>query len=239
MRIRQGSKACLAEVKCGIIGSMEITYLGHSAFKIKTKTATLVTDPYGKMTGFVMPAVSADLITVSHHHEDHDNIKAVSGTARRANPFVIDSPGEYEIEGISVFGYQTYHDAENGAKRGNNVIYVIQAEDLRILHLGDLGHKLSKEIIDELDGIDVVMIPVGGDYTVDAKMAAEIAAELEPYYVIPMHFKTEKHDDKTFGQLATVEEFVKEFQHGSRTVKNLSISKLGLPEDLTEVILFE
>lgn len=218
---------------------MEITYLGHSCFKIKTKAGTLVTDPYGKMTGLALPSLSADIVTISHHHDDHDNVKAVTGTSRRPTPFIIDQPGEYEVEGISVFGFRSYHDDKEGTERGENTMFIIQAEDLRILHLGDLGHKLTKEALDELEGIDIVMTPVGGVYTIDAKTAAELASEIEPYFVLPMHFKTVKHDKESFEKLAPVEDFVKEFQHGSRTVKTLNVSKLGLPEDLTEVILFE
>lgn len=218
---------------------MEISYLGHSAFKIKTKSATLVTDPYGKSVGFAMPSVSSDIVTISHRgHGDHDEIGAVSGTARRKAPFVIDEPGEYEVEGISVFGYRTYHDKKEGAERGSNTVYVIQAEDIRILHLGDLGHQLEKKTLDEIERVDVLMVPVGGVYTLDAKEAAEVVAVLEPTYVLPMHYRTDKHDQATFGMMATVEEFVKAYEHGSRSVKSLAISRLSMPEDLTEVITF-
>lgn len=219
---------------------MEIAYLGHSAFKVKTKNATLVTDPYGKNVGFAMAQVAADLVTISHRgHGDHDEMKQVVGTARRPQPFVIDAPGEYEVEGISVFGYASWHDSKNGEERGPNTIYIIQAEDVRILHLGDLGHKLDDKLVEEIDGVDVLMIPVGGVYTIDAKLATEVILAIDPTYVLPMHFKTERHDQAGFGKLATAEEFVKICGMTSRTVKSLALSKLSLPEDLTEVILFE
>lgn len=219
---------------------MEISYLGHSCFKIKTKSGVVVTDPYGKSVGLTMPSVSADLVTVSHMgHGDHDEVGAVAGTSRRERPFVISEPGEYEVEGISVFGYPTFHDASEGSERGKNTIFVIQAEDLRILHLGDLGHMLSEKTLSELENIDVVMVPVGGKYTIDAKTAVEVVAKLEPYYVLPMHYKTDKHDPKVFGELDGVDKFVTAYEHGSRAVKSLNVSRLGLPEDLTEVIVFE
>lgn len=218
---------------------MEISYLGHSSFKIKTKTGTLVTDPYGSMTGLKMPSVSADVITVSHAHEDHNNVKAVSGTSRRKEPFVIDSPGEYEVEGVSVFGFSTFHDAQGGKERGDNTIYVIQAEDLRILHLGDLGHELTEKMIEEIDGIDIVMIPIGGFYTVDADKAIKIVESVDPYFVLPMHYRTAAHDEKTFGKVAELAKFTSAYAHTVKTVKSLNVTKLSLPQDITEVIVFE
>lgn len=219
---------------------MEITYLGHSAFKIKTKSGTLVTDPYGKMVGFSMPSVSADVVTISHRgHGDHDEERAVSGTARRKSPFVIEEPGEYEVEGISVFGYGTFHDSVEGAERGGNTIYVVQAEDLRILHLGDLGHMLSDSLIDELNGVDVLMIPVGGEYTIDASQAAELVGKIDPTYVIPMHYKTPQHEPEAFGKLTTREKFVEVMGLPTKETTTLSLSRGGLPAETTEVVMFE
>lgn len=224
---------------CAIIRNMEIAYLGHSAFKIKTKSGTIVMDPYNPSVGLKLPSLSADIVTVSHDHEDHNNVKAVSGTSRRENPFVIREPGEYEIEGISIFGYQTFHDAKEGAERGGNVMYVIQAEDMRVLHLGDLGHNLSEKQIADLDGIDVVMVPVGGVYTVDAEVATKVIEAIDPSIVIPMHFKTAQHDAKTFGEMSELAKFTSQYGHAVRTVKTLQISKISLPQEATEVISFE
>lgn len=218
---------------------MEIAYLGHSCFKIKTKTGTVVTDPYGAMTGFKMPAVAADVITISHDHGDHNNIAGVTGTARRKDPFVITEAGEYEIDGISIFGYQTFHDGTDGKDRGNNLIYVIQTEDLRILHLGDLGHTLSEKLIGELDGIDAVMVPIGGTFTIDSETATKVIESIDPTYVIPMHYKTKAHDEKAFGELTDLTKFTASYGHTVRPVKTLTLSKLSLPQDATEVIVFE
>ncbi|PIR98881.1 MBL fold metallo-hydrolase [Candidatus Collierbacteria bacterium CG10_big_fil_rev_8_21_14_0_10_44_9] len=219
---------------------MEISYLGHSCFKMKTKSGVVVTDPYDKYIGFPMPSVSADIVTVSHlAHRDHAAVELVSGNSKRDKPFVISQPGEYEVEGVSVFGYPSFHDAVEGKDRGINTVYVIQAEDMRILHLGDLGHALTEKMVGELENIDVVMIPVGGVYTIGTKEAVEIIAKLEPYYVLPMHYRTEKYDQKVFGELDGVEKFIAAYEHGSRSVKSLSLSKLSFSEDLTEVITFE
>lgn len=217
---------------------MEISYLGHASFKIKTKAGTLVTDPYDVATGLKMPTVSGDIVTASHDHHDHNNIKAVSGTARRKEPFAIREPGEYEVEGISVFGYRTYHDGKQGEERGENTIFVVQAEDLRVLHLGDLGHKLTDRLIDELDGVDVLMIPVGGVYTIDAKQAAEIVKEIEPTYILPMHYKTKEHNQQTFGKMDEVGKFLEALDYSTREVKTLSLTKAGLPPDSTEIVVF-
>lgn len=218
---------------------MEISYLGHSCFKIKTKTGTVITDPYGAMTGFKMPAVSADAVIISHAHEDHNNNAGVTGTSRRKEPFIISEAGEYEIDGISIFGFQTYHDSSEGKERGKNLICVIQAEDLRILHLGDLGHVLSDKLIEDLDGIDVVMIPVGGFYTINAETAVKVIESIEPSYVLPMHYKTKAHDEKAFGELTDLTKFTESYGHTVKSVKTLLLSKLSLPQDTTEVITFE
>src|SRR5258708_40356795 len=120
---------------------MEITFLGQSAFKIKGKTTSIITDPYeGSMLGMKFTKTDADIVLVSHHHDDHDKVENVTNVKK-----VIDGPGEYEVAGVSVIGIQTYHDDKKGAERGKNTIYVIEVEGLRLLHLGDLGHKLEDD----------------------------------------------------------------------------------------------
>ena len=218
---------------------MEISYLGHASFKIKAKSGTIVTDPYGELVGWRMPAVSADIVTLSHAHDDHNNAGVVAGTSKASKPFLISEPGEYEIEGISIFGYRTWHDEKGGEERGENNIFVLQAEDIRILHLGDLGHQLSEKLIDELNGIDILMIPVGGVYTLNVQEAIKVIEAIDPLYVLPMHYRTERHDQKEFGGLQTAQEFVSAYGHTSRTVKSLVVSKISLPQDVTEVIVFE
>ena len=144
---------------------MDITSFGQSSFKIKGKTATLVTDPYDSaFTGLKFPKhVEADIVTVSHNHEDHNAISQIEG-----NPFVVSGPGEYEIKGVGIVGIPSDHG--NGIKE-INTIYRIEMEDLSILHLGDLGRMLTSTEIGELDGVDILMIPVGGTYTIDPAMA--------------------------------------------------------------------
>lgn len=220
---------------------MDISYLGHASFRIKSKTGTVVTDPFDSTVGFSFPSTSADIVTVSHFHSDHNNTKAISGTTRRVNPFVIDEPGEYEIEGVSVFGYKTFHDDKSGAERGENIVYVIQSEGIRVVHLGDLGHKLSEKMVETLDGVDVLMIPVGGVYTMDAKLALETIETISPSIAIPMHYRTSSHKAETFGEMTEIGEFVSLYGADVREVDGdkLTVNRISLSEDTTEVVVFK
>lgn len=164
---------------------MEITSLGHSSFRLKGKTATVVTDPYDPaMVGLAFPKhVAADIVTVSHDHGDHNAVGNLEG-----RPFVVRGPGEYEIKGVGIVGIGVYHDTENGAQRGSNTIYRIELDGLSFVHLGDLGHSLSADQVDTLDGVDILFVPVGGYYTIDAPTAAALVNKISPSIVIPMHY---------------------------------------------------
>ena len=164
---------------------MDITYLGHSSFKIKGKQASIVTDPYdSEMVGMKFPKVDADIVTISHHHADHDRGDGVSQVKK-----IIDGPGEYEISGVSIIGLTSFHDNKKGADRGKNTIYVIEMDNLRLLHLGDLGHVLSENQIKEIGDVDILFVPVGGFYTLDPQVAVEVLKQIGPSIVIPMHYK--------------------------------------------------
>ena len=214
---------------------MTITYLGHSSFKLKGKKGTVVTDPYHEYVGFRMPSTSADIVTVSHDHQDHNAIEQISGTARRKNPFIINQAGEYEVGGISVFGVPSYHDDKQGSLRGNNIIFTTLIDHVSVCHLGDLGHDLTPALIEAIGSVDVLLIPVGGVYTIDPKLATKIIHTLEPAYAIPMHYRTPEHDNKVFGELATLEEFIKEYGAEPQILSKLEVDKLRLPEE-TELI---
>lgn len=210
--------------------------MGHSCFKIRGKNGIVVCDPFSGKIGFPFPKVSADIVTVSHHHFDHDAADQVSGTARKEKPYVIDAPGEYELLDIAVSVHPSFHDAESGKLRGKNNISVIRIEGIAIAHLGDLGHLLSDSDIDSLGVIDVLMVPAGGEFTVNPKQSAEIVEAIEPSIVIPMHFRTEKHGPE-FAKLAPIDEFLKEMgKTGIAPVDKLSLTAGNLPEEM-EVIL--
>ena len=176
---------------------MKIRYLGHSCFEFTESTGTtIVTDPYGDV-GFSMPKTRAEAVTVSHPHFDHNNVKAVDG-----NPVIFDREGQYEIGGVDLTAIKSYHDDENGAKRGENLIFKFRMDGVEVCHLGDLGEECSSSLIEALLPIHVLLIPVGGNYTLDARQAKEYVDRIMPSYVIPMHYKTkgleidvEKPDD--------------------------------------------
>ncbi len=220
---------------------MDIQYLGHSCFKLKGKKASVVIDPYHKESvGFGLPKLSADIVLSSHDHEDHNNVAAVKGTARRKEPFVIKEPGEYEIEGVSIFGYQTYHDEVEGEERGENVVFRVQLDGVNLVHLGDLGQMLTKKMIGEFGNVDVMMVPVGGVYTIDAERAWKLANEIGAEIIIPMHYRTEKHNQEIFGKMAGLDEFLKVYGGEVRRVEEkLTVSPLSLTGEGREVVVFE
>ncbi|HOF42263.1 MAG TPA: MBL fold metallo-hydrolase [Candidatus Moranbacteria bacterium] len=170
---------------------MIIQYYGHSCFKITTKPAgratedvTVFFDPFDKNIGLRPPQGQADVVFVSHDHHDHNNVDAIKG-----NPIVIDAPGEYAVKGINAIGIDSFHDDKGGAERGRSTIFILEAEDLKICHLGDLGCDISGKQLEEIYGVDVLFIPIGGKYTIDGKKAAELVRNIEPVIVIPTHYK--------------------------------------------------
>jgi L-ascorbate metabolism protein UlaG (beta-lactamase superfamily) len=216
--------------------TMEIKYFGHSTFCIKGKTVTLVTDPFSpKATGLKFPKhVSADVITVSHDHEDHNDVSQIEGT-----PFIIKGPGEYDIKGVSIVGFPSYHDSVKGQERGKNIIFRIEFEGVNILHLGDLGYMPSTDEIEALDGVDILMIPVGGKFTIDATQAKTLITEIDPSIVIPMHYARPDLDMKTFEGCADLTGFLKEMgKEGTVPVPKLNITKDKLHEEL-QLVVFE
>jgi L-ascorbate metabolism protein UlaG (beta-lactamase superfamily) len=217
---------------------MEITYHGHSTFKIKGSQGVVVTDPYDPYVGFKLSNLSADLVTVSHQHKDHNAYQQIKGTSRRDKPFLIEKPGEYEVGGISVFGVKTYHDATKGAERGDSTIFTIMVDGIRVCHLGDLGHELTQETISEIGAVDIVLCPVGGIYTINATTAVKTIHALEPSLVIAMHFKTEEHEQSVFGEMGTLPEFMKEYGSEVQPEAKLKIEAGRLPEQ-TELVVLE
>lgn len=212
---------------------MYITWLGQSCFKLQDKIGpsgvTLITDPFGGDIGLKVPHFEADIVTVSHGHHDHNNTDAIRG-----KPFIINTAGEYEIKGVFVEGVESAHDEKNGAERGENIIYRIEMEDISITHLGDLGHVLDAKQLEKLEGTDILIIPVGGKYTINAAKAVEVISQIEPRIVIPMHYKVPGLKADIDG----VEKFIKELGLKPRNEEKLKISKKDLPaEDMELVVL--
>ncbi|MCD4694369.1 MBL fold metallo-hydrolase [bacterium] len=212
---------------------MIISWIGHSCFKIQDKTGadgiTLVTDPFDKNIGLKPPSFEADIVTISHDPHDHNNVKALRG-----DPFVIDMAGEYDLKGVMIQGVNSYHDEKGGKERGVNIIYRIEMDDISIVHLGDLGHILENKHLEELVGIDILIIPVGGKYTLDAKRAVQVVSQIEPRMVIPMHYKT----SKLTVDIDKLDDFIKEIGVEPTYEDKLKISKKELPQDSMEVVVF-
>jgi L-ascorbate metabolism protein UlaG (beta-lactamase superfamily) len=165
---------------------MKIQWLGHACFLLTGQSGVRVlTDPFDEHVGYPLPAVAADIVTISHHHGDHDNTAVVQGRFS-----VYDSPGKFQAKGVEIFGLATYHDGEQGARRGRNTVFRLAVDGVAVVHCGDLGHLLSSEQVAALGKVDVLLAPVGGNYTIDSRQANALMRALQPAVTIPMHFKT-------------------------------------------------
>lgn len=209
---------------------MEIAWLGHSCFRIKGKEATILTDPYDESIGYSLGKPKANIVTSSHPHPGHGFTSGVGGTPR-----IVHGPGEYEISGVFITGISTFHDTDKGRKRGKNTIYLIEMEEVTLCHLGDLGHALSSEQVEEMASVEVLLVPAGGVSTIDAVTAAETVQLLQPRIVIPMHFKTEA----LRLDLEPVDRFLREMgiKAGLSTQPRLSVTKASLPDETQVVVL--
>lgn len=210
---------------------MDIYFYGQACFKLKGKTATVFIDPYKEeFTGLKLPRdLVAGVALSTHNHDDHNNLDAITGAVLK-----VTGPGEYEVGGVSITGISTFHDKENGAQRGRNTVYNISIDGLNIVHLGDLGHALSENEIEEIGSTDILLVPVGGVYTIDAKTASDVVSSLEPKIVIPMHYSL-------LGlkfELEPVENFLKEMGFDNvEPLPKLSITKDKLPDELQVMVL--
>ena len=209
---------------------MEINWLGHSCFRVRSRETTIVTDPPSAASGYSLPNIAATIVTVSHAHPGHNASELCGGTPR-----IIEGPGEYEVAGVLIAGVRTYHDDKHGQERGRNTAFVIELEDVRLCHLGDLGHIPTAEQREAMSDIDVLMVPVGGHSTIDAAGAAEVISLLEPKIVIPMHYRT----DLLAGDLEPLEPFLKQMGVAELAPQaRLSVTPSNLPAQ-TQVVVLE
>jgi len=224
---------------------MHIIWHGQSCFQIlasphqKTNgggQVCIAIDPFDETTGLKPPSFSAYLLLITHDHRDHNNKKAIKG-----DPLIVDGPGEYEAKDVYTVGVHSWHDEKDGKERGNNTIYVIEAEDMRVCHLGDFGQKeLTAEQLDKIGDVDILMIPVGGAYTIDAKGANKVISQIEPRIVIPMHYHIPKLNPPAGGKLDGVDKFLKEM--GKKSVESqqkLLIKKKDLPTEETNIVVLK
>ncbi|AFK85797.1 MULTISPECIES: MBL fold metallo-hydrolase [Thermoanaerobacterium] len=169
---------------------MKIRYFGHSCFKIVSENGTsVVTDPFDKTVGYPLPETEADIVTSSHSHFDHNYFKAVKGDYK-----IVNTPGEHDVKGVHIKGVSVFHDDEHGAKRGKNIIFVIEVDGIKVCHAGDLGHILTDDMIKDIGDIDVLMVPIGGYYTIDDRQAVKVVEQLKPKLTIAMHYRTSNVD---------------------------------------------
>ncbi len=218
---------------------MHIIWRGQSCFQLiasrqKNGQVSIVIDPFSEELGLKLPKMEADILLVTHNHYDHNNIKAVSG-----GPFLINGAGEYELKGVSIQGISSFHDDSGGSQRGLNTIYTIEAEEMKLCHLGDFGQKeLTPAQLEEIGGVDILIIPVGGTCTVDSKQAAKIVNQIEPRIVIPMHYQLPKIKVKS--SLDGVDKFLKVL--GMKSIApqpKLLLKKKDLPEEEMKIIVVE
>lgn len=208
----------------------DIQYLGHSCFRLRGRDGIVLTDPFDRSVGFDIGRPTAHIVTVSHSHPDHANTMAVR--PQRDQLFMIDGPGEYEISGILISGVRTYHDTKKGAELGKNTVYVIHMDEVVFAHLGDLGHELTTQQLDEIGNVDVLFIPVGGGETISPATASSVISQLEPRVVVPMHYAAPGQQQSFMADLAPLEKFTHEL--GLKDVvaeEKLTLTTANLPAE--------
>ncbi len=205
---------------------MNITWLGHSCFYIITSEGTrIITDPFDATVGYKVPQVEADLVTVSHSHFDHNYTQALKGNYK-----IINQSGKYIYKDVQVKGINTFHDNVKGEKRGHNVIFNLGVEGMNICHLGDLGHILDEQQVEEVGKVDILLVPVGGTFTINLDEAVQVVKLLNPRTVIPMHYKTEALRFNLDGVDDFLERMGKERVTGLKEVE-ITAGNLGQYED--------
>lgn len=210
---------------------MKIKWLGHAAFVIYGEK-TLVTDPYNPKVGDLPSDLTADVVTVSHSHLDHDYVEGVGGGAE-----IVSHAGQYNIAGFEIKGIQTFHDNVEGVDRGKNIVFVIKSEGLTLVHLGDLGHILTDDQVSEIGPIDILMIPVGGHYTIDAYDAVKVVGQLKPKIVLPMHYKPKEIDLGL--PLAPVDDFIQALGWPSFEFDEFEATQTELSELENQVVILK
>jgi len=213
---------------------MTIIWHGQSLFELtssrgKNNQVNIVIDPFSQEVGLRLPKLEPNIVLSTHEHYDHNNVKAVGG-----NYFLIEGPGEYEIREIFIQGIPAFHDDLQGKERGKTTIFTIEAEELRLCHLGDLGQKeLTPDQLEKIGEIDILMIPIGGNYTISGKEAVKIMSQIEPKIIIPIHF------DKV-GEKNSLKDFLEEAgDESSKAVDKLTIKRKDIADKSGEVVVLK
>jgi L-ascorbate metabolism protein UlaG (beta-lactamase superfamily) len=217
---------------------MNIQYYGHSCFKITTKPSgratddvVVFTDPFDRSIGLRPPQGQADVVFVSHEHSDHNNAEVLKG-----DPVILNNPGEYYAKGITAVGMDSFHDTKGGVEKGHNTIFLFESEEVRLCHLGDLGTELTPDQLEEIEGVDILFVPVGGDSTLNGAKAAEMVRKIEPKIVIPMHYKL----SGTEMDIEDEKKFCKEIgKCPTEKTKKLTFKKKDLEGKSMEVVIMD
>jgi len=214
---------------------MKIKWYGHAAFLITSDQGVkIITDPYesgayGGQLAYGKIKDQSDIALTSHDHADHNDTKSLPGS-----PQIVKNSGSKTVKGISFKGIPTYHDSSKGSERGTNTIFTFSVDGIRVCHLGDLGHILSEKELAEIGPVDILLIPVGGYFTIDSKEATRVAEQLKAKVLIPMHFKTEKCGFP----IAPVEDFLKGKPNSRRPgTSEVAFDKTTLPHQMEIVVL--
>jgi len=207
---------------------MDIQWLGHSCFRLRGTTATVITDPFAPSLGISLPKLQGDFITISHPHPHHSSVDLVEG-----QPYIIRTPGEYDAKGVQVRGFATPLN-EAAGEGGRNVIYAIEMDGVTLAHLGDLGQPLTPRQAEELSPVDVLLVPAGGGCTATPAQIVEVVKLLEPKVVIPMHYQL----PQLAIPLGAVEELLRELGiQGVTPQARLSVTVSNMPAELRVVVL--
>ncbi len=216
---------------------MEIRWFGHSFFELTVdskvkKEIKIFFDPYSSEIGLAPPEnLEADIVFTSHNHADHNNLKIF-----KKIDLAITGAGEYSVKGLDIKGIPSFHDSNEGKDRGMNIIYTLEAEKIKLVHLGDLGQSLTEEQLKKIDGVDILMVPVGGPFSLSGKDSVKVIKQIEPKIIIPMHYKLPgvKLD------LKEVDDFLKEMGVGEvEPTRKLSIKSSLLENKEMEVVVME
>ncbi len=210
---------------------LQIKWFGHACFLISSPSGVkILTDPFDETVGYRLPDTYADIVTSSHDHFDHNNVSVARG-----NPQILKAQGEYKDDKVSISSVETWHDTEQGAKRGKNQVFIIQVDGVRIVHMGDIGHDPTPSQLEAIGEADVLLVPCGGRYTIDAAGAIRLVSAIKPKVVIPMHYKTETIRD---WPIAEADEFLRGFDNVVRLdCAKLELAQDALPEDTTVYVL--
>lgn len=199
---------------------------------------TIIMDPFkSEMVGLPFAKEVADIVTISHNHDDHNALENITGPVMRQDTFVIDKEGEYEIGGVEIAATKMYHDKVEGAERGKNLILNVRMDGLNVLHLGDLGHKLSEAQIEKIGSVDVLMVGVGGVTALETNEVMDLIKDIQPSYVIPMHYKVVGMTE-AWSEKHTLEEFLdkNKFLVAGEALHKIKVDEGSLPDD-TQVLI--